>query len=252
MVFAKLLHSGYNTFTNVVLRLSFKQSVVNHSHFTMRAYSSFVAILVYVNDIILMGKNLATINSMKSKLQHAFKLKDLGHIRFFLIFEIDRNSKGISVNQRQYTLRLLNDAVCLSIAPPQLPMSSNKLLTTEGILLDDPQQYRCIVGRLLYLTHTRLNIMFVVHTVIQFVSVPGDSHLKAANPLTGYLKQQPGLGLLFDVDPSMKMSGFVDSNYTACVDFRRSILEFCIFLRSLINKPQSVVPLLKPNTDKWR
>lgn len=36
--------------------------------------------------------------------------------------------------------------------------------------------------------------------------------------LLGYVKQQPGIGLFFDVDPSMKMSGFDDSDYAACVD----------------------------------
>lgn len=88
------------------------------------------------------------------------------------------------------------------------------------------------MGRLLYLTHTRPYIEFVVHTLSQFVYSPCNSHLKVAQHLLGYLKQQLCLGPFLDAEPSMKCSGFVDSDYPACVDSRCSVSGFSIFLEN--------------------
>lgn len=55
-------------------------------------------------------------------LEKAFKLRDLGPTKYFLGFEIARDHKGISINQRKYALKLLEDSGMLGCKPISVPM----------------------------------------------------------------------------------------------------------------------------------
>ena len=54
-----------------------------------------------------------------------------------------------------------------------------KLLLTDGTPLADPTRYRHLVGKLVYLYLTRLDISHAISTVSQFVSTPHYAHYSA-------------------------------------------------------------------------
>ena len=76
--------------------------------FTKGTGSTFLALLVFVDDVIISSPNETIINLCKEFLNDQFKLKDLGPLKYFLGLEVARSKKGIFFNQR-HTLHLLED-----------------------------------------------------------------------------------------------------------------------------------------------
>lgn len=100
-----------------------------------------MAILVYVDDIIVASPSSTRIHQVQQKLQSMFKLKILGSLRYFLGLEISKATDGISLSQRKYTPSLLSDTGFIDSKPVTLPMDPNlKLSSTDGDLLPDCSQ----------------------------------------------------------------------------------------------------------------
>ena len=49
-----------------------------------------MALLVYVDDILIASNDVQTVEDLKSSLNHDFKLKDLGNLKYFLGVEVAR------------------------------------------------------------------------------------------------------------------------------------------------------------------
>lgn len=102
--------------------------------------------------------------------------------------------------------------------------------------LDDPLSYRRLVGRLIYLTTTCLDIVYATQQLSQFMAHPTKSHLGAARRVLRYLKSCPSKDLFFKRDSPTHLIGFNDADWATCVDTRRSITGYCFFLgNSLIS-----------------
>ncbi|KAJ8750308.1 hypothetical protein K2173_014223 [Erythroxylum novogranatense] len=117
--------------------------------------------------------------------------------------------------------------------PASTPLQKGLILAaSDGSLLDDPQPYRQLVGRLLYLGYTRPDITFAIHQLSQFVQAPTVIHWQAALHVLRYLKGCPSLGLFYPTGNSFVLQAYCDADWGACRDTRRSVSGFCIFLGS--------------------
>lgn len=176
-------------FFSALLEFQFTQSKADYTFFTRCQDSSFITLLVYVDDIVIASNDQVAVSQLISVLNAKFKLKDLGPLKFFLGLEIARNP----LSQRKYALEILEDTGFLASKPAKFPMEPNaKFSQTSGSLLDDPSSYKCLVGRLLYLTITRPDIAYAVQVLSQFMAQPQSSHLDAAYRVLRYIKASPG------------------------------------------------------------
>ncbi|WVZ14716.1 hypothetical protein V8G54_012282 [Vigna mungo] len=225
----------YARLSDFLLSNGFLQSASDHSLFTKHTNSNVTILVIYVDDIVLTGNDLTEITHITHLLDATFKIKDLGNLKFFLGLEVARNKEGISISQRQYTLDILKDEGYLNSKPVSTPCDYHtKLSTNSGQPLNDAtsSSYRRLVGRLLYLTKTRPNISFAVQQLSQFLSNPSTDHQQAASRILRYLKGARGKGIFFPSNNIIQLKGFSDSDWAGCIDTRRSITGYSIYLGS--------------------
>lgn len=118
-------------------------------------------------------------------------------------------------------------------------------LMLQMMVIDDPDSYKRLVGRLIYLTITRPEICYEVQRLSQFLHSPKHSHMDAALRVAKYVKGSPGMGIFFSADSALKLSAYCDSDWDSCPMSRRSLTGFCVKLgESLVSwrtKKQSTV-----------
>ena len=168
---------------------------------------------VYVDDIVITGDDLEEIKRLEHTLSSEFEVKDLGSLRYFLGMEVARSEKGISVSQRKYTLDLLKETGILGCKPVDTPMDTNvKLLARTTEAATDKEKFQQLVGKLIYLTHTRPDIGFAVSMVSRFMSNPSKTHMDAVMRILQYLKAAPGTSLSFKKRRSRGVEVFTDAD----------------------------------------
>uniref|UniRef100_A0A2N9IL56 Integrase catalytic domain-containing protein n=1 Tax=Fagus sylvatica TaxID=28930 RepID=A0A2N9IL56_FAGSY len=210
----------FSRFSEVILSMEFVRCHSDHTCFIHpRLDGCCIILLVYVDDIILIGDDAPGISQVKQDLGKVFDVKDLGSLRYFLGIEVARSRNGISLSQRKYTLDLLQDTGMLGCRPASTPMDPNLKLSTEsGDLLLNPSMYQRLVGRLIYLTNTRPDLTFVT---------------------------SPGLGLFYSASHQSGLSCFTDADYAGSQTDRRSTTGLSTFygnhLISWKSKKQAVV-----------
>lgn len=186
-------------FSSTIVLLDFKKSNADYALSIRQTSDDFVALLVYVDDIVIASNDDDTVAQLKTDLAKAFKLRDFGPLKYFLGLEIARSSFGISLCQRKYAMEMLNETGQLACKPSPIPMGPSLKLSqyNDEPELEEPEVYRKLVGKLMYLTITRHDLMFSVNKLWQFSSKPKQSHLKAAYKVLHYLKGTLGLGLFY-------------------------------------------------------
>lgn len=157
-----------------------------------------------------------------------------------------RNSTGLAMSQRKYTLDLLRLGNVLDSKPCATRIGPNaKLNLTDGSPLSNPTLYRTLVGKLIYLTITRPDISFTTQSLSQFLKEPITPHMAALIRVLRYLKLCPSQGLFFSASNTLSLLTYCDSNWASYSFFRKSVSGYGIFLgTSLISwqsKKQGVV-----------
>uniref|UniRef100_A0A803LXK8 Reverse transcriptase Ty1/copia-type domain-containing protein n=1 Tax=Chenopodium quinoa TaxID=63459 RepID=A0A803LXK8_CHEQI len=128
--------------------------------------------------------------------------------------EVERSDAGIMLNKRKYILDLLRDQNLESCHFVLFPMSRGvKLSQDDGDLLPDPEVYRRIIGKLLYLNMTRPDISYVVQQLSQFLSAPRSSHLNTVVHVLKYLKGTLNHGLFYPASSEYVLSAYSDADW---------------------------------------
>ncbi|XP_049349699.1 secreted RxLR effector protein 161-like [Solanum verrucosum] len=134
----------------------------------------------------------------------------------------------------------------LGAKPCGTPMAPNAHLTKDdAVPFDDPERYRRLVGKLNYLTVTRLDIAYAVSIVSHFMSIPTVKHWAALEQILCYLKGSPSLGILYRDHTHTRVECFVDTDWAGSRIDRKLTTSYCVFvggnLVSWRSKKQNVV-----------
>ena len=108
------------------------------------------------------------------------------------------------------------------------PIDRNHQICVES---DDPvdrERYQRLVGRLIYLCHTRPDIAYVVSVVGRYMHDPRTGHLEVVYQILRYLKGSPGTGLWFRGHCHLNLEGYCDADWASSRDDRISTYGYCV------------------------
>ncbi|CAN1170240.1 Retrovirus-related Pol polyprotein from transposon TNT 1-94 [Linum perenne] len=237
----------FERFGRAIKEFGFYQSQADHTLFFKHLpHGRIIVLIVYVDDIIITGNDPKEIKLIKQKLGAQFEIKDLGNLKFFLGMEFARSKDKLFVNQRKYVIDLLEETGMMDCRPVDTPMDANlKLRVCAKEEVKNQERYQRLVGKLIYLAHTRPDIAFAVSVVSQFMHAPGAAHFDAVYRIIRYLKGAPGKGLMFTRHGNLNVEAYTDADWAGDVNDRRSTSGYCTFVGGNLvtwrSKKQSVV-----------
>ena len=201
--------------------------------YTKKVSNHLIILILYVDDLVLTCSDPTLINHVKSSLKKKFDMTDLGHLHYFLGLQVLQTKEGISLSQPKYACDLLHRFHMEDCKPTPSPFQSGvKLVTTCTTPKVDSTLYRQLVGSLLYLTHTRPDISFVVGLVARYMQTPHESHWKAAKRILRYIRGTIQFGIQYSSRGTPLLVGFSDSDWAGDPDDRKSTAGYVFSLGS--------------------
>ncbi|GJT39442.1 uncharacterized mitochondrial protein-like protein [Tanacetum coccineum] len=196
--------------------------------------SNVTFLILYVDDILIMGNHIPMLQDVKSYIGRCFAMKDLGEaayilgikiyrdrskrliefekmmhkkfqmssmgeLTFFLGLQVKQKEDGIFISQDKYVTEILKKFSFGDVKTASTPMETHKPLLKDADGEDvDKHMYRSMIDSLMYLTSSRPDII--------------------------YLKGQPKLGLWYPKDSPFDLVAYTDSDYAGASLDRKSTI----------------------------
>ena len=184
-------------------------------------------IILYVDDLLIIGSCNTSIVSIKSSLHSEFSMTDLGLLRQFLGLEIKKCERGIMLSQPKYVSDLISNFNMDECKASKSPFIFGiKLHEFGNSPLVDFTLYRKLVGNLLYLTHTRPNLSYVVSVVARHMYQKHELHWKESKIILQYVQATKNFGVHYSASASLQLAGFSDSDWAGDPTDRNSTSGF--------------------------
>ena len=194
--------------------------------------SSVAFLILYVDDILLMGNNIEMLESIKAYLNKSFSMKDLGEAAYILGIKIyrDRSRRLIGLSQSTYLDKILKKFNMENSKKGFLPVLQGMRLskTQSPTTAADREKmssvpYASAVGSLMYaMLCTRPDINLAISLVGRYQSDPGMEHWTAVKNILKYLKRTKEMFLVYGGDEELVVKGYVDASFDTDPDDSKS------------------------------
>lgn len=141
---------------NELINPRFYQSKMDYNLRICKDWNDITIVVVYVDEILVIGSNMIKIDALKQHLHATFTIKNLGVLHYFLGIEVSYLPHGAALSQTKCTKEIsaLADTDLTKKALTPLPIDL-KLIAYDGTLIDNVELCRSLVGKLNLLTNTR-------------------------------------------------------------------------------------------------
>ena len=199
----------------------------------VKASGSVVTFLVlYVDDILLIGNDIPTLQDVKSWLGKCFAMKDLGEAAYILGIRIlrDRSKRLIGLNQSTYLDKVLKRFGMENSKKGDLPIQSNTKMSKTHSPSTDKEiaemsriPYASAVGSIMYaMTCTRPDVSFALSMVSRYQGNPGKAHWVAVKNILKYLRRTKDWVLVLGGCDTLRVTGYSDASFQTDRDNFRS------------------------------
>lgn len=201
-------------------------------------YKNDIVLLLYVDDIVVFGRDEKQIKIAIEKLKKFFDLKILGKTKKLLGVEFEEQDGNILIHQHDYILK-----VCETYEEYRFPVTS--LPIAKGIVYSKQQcpktdsevaemkniPYRNLIGCLAFLAgRTRPDISYAVNIYSQYQENPGMPHWNGLLKLLGYVKYTKDLRMNLSQINQLSLTAFSDADFANNKDDRTSMGGQIVFL----------------------
>jgi hypothetical protein len=167
----------YAKMDSYLLSHNFVRCKLDLNVYMLRTIDSLLLLVLYVDDLLITGCSTSSIATVKRILHDRFFMKDMGLLHFFLGLEISQDASGIKLSQAKYArdlLEIFQMTDCKSAPTPFL--SGVKIEDGRETPLVDITLYIQLVGSLLYLAHSRLDLSYAVGAISRFMQESHELH----------------------------------------------------------------------------
>nr|GEV97329.1 hypothetical protein [Tanacetum cinerariifolium] len=175
----------YETLANYLLENGFQRGKIDQTLFIKSQKGDILLGHIYVDDIIFASTNKELCKAFENLMIDKFQMSSMGELTLFL----DKKSASTPIDTEK---PLLKD-----------PNGENVYMHT----------CRSMISSLMYLTSSRLDIMFAVCPCARFQVTPKVSNLHAVKRIFRFLKVKPHLRLWYPKDSPFNLVAYSDSDY---------------------------------------
>ena len=231
-----------------LLQLGFTRTYSDSGVYVYRRQKgdSITIIILYVDDITLMGDSKNHILQVKRSLAKTYEMTDLGEIQSFLGMRIsrDRPNRTLYIDQEHYLNGVLERFGLAQSNPVRTPLPSGAKLVSPLVAdpdhVADPEliaQYQSLIGSLLYAEiGTRPDIAYAVTRLSKYGHHPSKELMGYAKHILRYIRGTTSLKLRYSgtaqrvLTPSANLIGYADSDWAENKDSRHSTSGFIFML----------------------
>ena len=197
--------------------------------------SDIIILPLYVDDVLLLGKDLTVPRRIKQKLMSCFSMTDMGDVSLVRWMGVtrDREKETVTISREHYTKSLLKRYGMASCSPAHTPGVGTELLLDQPeerlLSKQEKQRFQTITGSVMYLGHvTCYDILYAVNQLARAMSKPSKAHM-AAKHLLRYLAGTVDFSITYK-KRGFKLTAFSDANWGNIPNNGKSIYSHIVFL----------------------
>ena len=184
-------------------------------------------IVLYVDDLLLMGTSRSQIDKVKKTLGTQYKMVDLGPVKRFLGLRItrDRIARILDIDQEEYIEAVILNHGMTNCKPARTPLPAGAVL--QAAEADSPAKLRkafqSLMGSLLYAClGTRPDLAFAISRLGKYSANPSEEHLNFLRYVLRYLQGTKHYRLRYDGSSNAGLIAYSDSDWAEDKDDRHS------------------------------
>nr|GFB00135.1 copia protein [Tanacetum cinerariifolium] len=151
----------YDILSQFLIESGFQKGSTDTTLFIKKKGKHIMLIQIYVDDILFGSTNPKYCTKFSDLMVRRFEMSMMGEMKFFLGLQVNQFLNGIFINQSKYILYILKTfgvENCDSAPTPMVEQAKLKLdLVGKPV---DHTDYQSMIGSLMYVTSSRLDIMF--------------------------------------------------------------------------------------------
>ena len=196
--------------------------------------------MLFVDDILIIGKDIPLLQAVKAWLSDCFSMKDLGEASYILGIKIyrDRSKRLLGLSQSTYINKVLERFKMDSSKKGYVPMASGRPLSKGQSPVSKVDRdrmnrvpYASAIGSIMYaMLCTRLDVSYALSMTSRYQCNLGELHWTTVKNILKYLNRTKDAFLVYGGDEELRVKGYTNASFQSDQDdlMSQSGFVFCL------------------------